>query len=839
MNDDKNEGGSPSPVEILEFIPVVTQAGKDGWITLSSGRKSSPEVRYKLESGGYLTAAAAGKKTLKPYELPLSESEQTVIVGLGLQWQALTGLDENWVVKFEWNPAAREIKPVQIMVLHAPVKRTVSPAGNHPIQYFFPDASADEQALLRFFRANDNFPQDFGDFTHWWKQKRFEQGLLPGLEREVLGGQFIQLEFQEGEQLQLRAQSPNETSLVWTFPNTKQNLGGALSLEWQRTGDFQFELYDAGGNRQVQYDTRIHQLPGAPRLLTAIGFEKGHLNLVFWTAEESLRAFVPDAILQALEKRGLTLDSRIRFQGIRVRSEVRAPPAIIPGLLKKKRAKVKGLSIGEAAKVIGVTWRGLDEHIKHHPELAVEYELDLTPRAPGRASPIPKLLEKYKKKIKGKTLYQAAGIMKIGIYPLRRYFEARPQLFKEYQVLPQTTAEKKVQRLMEENKRKVRGKNFTAIAEMLKKDLSTVSRHFEKHPADVERYGVLKGIPRKPAGRPKQKRSNLRSGGARSEVRAELPDPNRNVGLVANGAAWLDHLQGAERWVKQSGLKTITEALTEKGIPLEEYTTFVYPASGLREMRLLTLLKKNIFSQLASFHLEDPTYHPDAAVHDPLAGRKLSSGEIIATQFKTAFADEIKAPPSLHIYDTDYEKTAFDFKSDIGKRIWLDKGPGRDASMRLEDEFYLSTLRRGIVRPGDLVLAVPFTGTDHKKYWHQQMASQVYVPEYYDWIHWDVFMVTEEDFTAVGLPVPARSELRRNLPAVPNPDSLRALKGRYSVVMDIAAFNALNTEEQEAIYKLFEAYQSGQQVKFIFNATAPEDRMRMPQALKLLDQRYS
>jgi len=825
-------------VEMLEFLPVVIRAGKEGWSILSTGKEHSPQVSYKVENGAYLRVLIAGKEISKPYELPAGETSESVVVGLGLQWQPLTGRDENWVVKFEWLPSVREIRPVQIMAIRQPRKPPQSVKGVEAVRCFSLDRSEDGQSLLRFFQAGDHFPEDFESFTHWWKQKRFTQGAFPGLEKEILGSEFIQLEFQKGETLQMRAETQTEASVIWTFPSQNKTLGGALSIAWQQNGHAHFELYDAAGSVVVQYDTRILKKPGAPRLLTAIGFDKGHLRLVFGAAEESLRGFVPDAILQELEKRGLTLESRLRFQGVYNRSEVRAPPAIIPGLLKSKRSKVKGLTIGEAAKVIGVTWRGLDQHIKHHPELALEYELDLTPIKPGRSSPIPKLLEKSKNRLKGKTLYQAAIIMKIGLYPLQRYFEKHPKLFEEYQVLPQTTAEKKVPQLLEENKRKVRGKNFTAIAEIVNKDLSTISRHFEKHPADVERYGVAKSIPRrKPPGRPRA--SKKRGGSKRSEVRAEQPDPKRNIGLVTGGLDLLDHLQGAERWVKQSGLKTITEVLTEKGISLGEYTTLVYPASGLREMRLLTLLKKNIFPQLASFHLEDPTYHPDVAVHDPLAGRKVSSGENIVKQFKAAFAGEVNSPPSLHIYDTDYEKTAFDFKSDAGKRIWLDKGPGRDASLRLAAEFYLSTLRRGIVRPGDLVLAVPFAGTDHKKYWHQQIASQVYVPEYYDWTNWDVFRVTEEDFTAAGLPVPARSELRTAVPAVPNPDSLRMLKGRYSVVMDIAAFNALNAEEQKAIYKLFEAYQPGQQVKFIFNAAVPEDRMRMPRALKEFDQRYS
>jgi len=630
-------------VESLEFLPVVSRPAADGWMSVRSERKDGPDVRYKLEPGGYLRVTAAGKEMPQPYELPSGEPAQTFVAGIGLRWNVLTGQDETWILKLLWDPATKEIKPLQIMAVQNPVQFSIPSETQEAIKCFSWDPASEDQSLMRFFRANQNFPEDFKDFTHWWKQRRFAQGPVSGLKKEILGERFLQLDFQRGEQLYFGTPDEKKVLLLWVFPERRGSYEGALSLEWFQDGAFRLELFGPEETVEWRVDSRFIKTPGTPALLKAVGFEGGHLDFKFSASEKSLQELIPKEIHEILVESDLRVADRIRFQGLLNRSEVRG-----------------------------------------------------------------------------------------GLY-----------------------------------------------------------------------------------------------------------DSDNHYGLVVNGRDWFNRLNQVEEWVKAQGLKTIPQVLAEQGISAAEYTTLVYPASGIRDMLLFQRLRKNIFSHLSQFHLADPAYHDQFAVFDPLVGRKVSSGEHMVKRFTEMFSAETGPAPRVYIYDQYYEKTQFDFGADQGRRVWLDKGPGRNAELRKDDNFYLSTLKRGVVRPGDLVLAVPFSGTRHERYWHRRIASGVYVPEYYEWALWDVFQVTEEDFTAAGLPVPKRSELRRAAPEKIAAASLKNLQGRYSVVMDIAAFNALSDAAREEFYKLFEAYQAGARVKFIFNAATPEEQLRIPQALKAFDQRYA
>lgn len=223
----------------------------------------------------------------------------------------------------------------------------------------------------------------------------------------------------------------------------------------------------------------------------------------------------------------------------------------------------------------------------------------------------------------------------------------------------------------------------------------------------------------------------------------------------------------------------LDQFLDQKEISRDEFTTLVYPASGNHDGYLMARYAR-LFENLNEFHLISQSY--SSKVYGKKLGKEAAKGFVEQLARETGFRVEWRhhydddVEPSVEerilnpnagrtlrvrTYGHDYKEAALKFDSP-GRRIWIDKGPGENARLRDDLQWYQGTLERGIVRARDLVLTVPAPYRGEYSFgWKEQLTGddvRLVIPgDYHKWA-WVAFQVTDkEDFRGVGK---SRSELR-------------------------------------------------------------------------------
>lgn len=217
------------------------------------------------------------------------------------------------------------------------------------------------------------------------------------------------------------------------------------------------------------------------------------------------------------------------------------------------------------------------------------------------------------------------------------------------------------------------------------------------------------------------KRSELRSGD----------------GLVDPG--WAAYFEAQRRL--QSSSESLPDVLTRAGIQPDEFTELIYPGSGNYDNSLLAKLRQNVFSKIQAYHLISTSYQSEGA------------GETVRSNLEKSIGVE----GLVFTYPEFYEMSQLHFKTS-GHRIWIDKYPGRNGEMRLNQEIYKTAVRQGHLRAGDMILTVPEGAP--ARVWKKQIAKDVSIPgddTPQSRKNWVVSLVTEEDLAEISR---GRSELR-------------------------------------------------------------------------------
>ncbi|MBI3316504.1 MAG: phosphotransferase [Candidatus Omnitrophica bacterium] len=192
--------------------------------------------------------------------------------------------------------------------------------------------------------------------------------------------------------------------------------------------------------------------------------------------------------------------------------------------------------------------------------------------------------------------------------------------------------------------------------------------------------------------------------------------------------------------------QSLADVLEKAKIDPLEFTTVIYPGAGNHDADLLAVLQKT-FPQILEYHLNSLSYKDRRAA------------QAIKENLYEYLNPEKKDKVTINTYAEDYYEVELAF-SVSGRRIWIDKFMGENAAEQANPEFYVSAIRRGIVRPGDLILSVPFKLSVAQMPWKKRLAAGINIPGYSKWDNWAVFEVTQADVNALAPLVPTRSELR-------------------------------------------------------------------------------
>lgn len=173
---------------------------------------------------------------------------------------------------------------------------------------------------------------------------------------------------------------------------------------------------------------------------------------------------------------------KIEFIG-HTRSEIREEYTI-PRLLRNfEKIKLNGLNVSQAARKIGVSQQGLADHLERYPENSKKYGI-----AKDEGFIAAKLEKEGKGKLEGLNIRQAARALKINCWSLYDHFERHPKDLKKYGVVPRDSEIPGLLRHF--GKKRLKTLNISQAAQLMQISESGLAQHLQRHPKDLTKYGI-------------------------------------------------------------------------------------------------------------------------------------------------------------------------------------------------------------------------------------------------------------------------------------------------------------------------------------------------------------
>ncbi len=172
-------------------------------------------------------------------------------------------------------------------------------------------------------------------------------------------------------------------------------------------------------------------------------------------------------------------------------------------------------------------------------------------------------------------------------------------------------------------------------------------------------------------------------------------------------------------------LEDIAKALDELKIDRTQYTTLIYPGSG-EDWRLMEYLARAVFPQADEFIFNATMIGPYSIDDGGVELWQQMKAKLLAAL--KSRKPSLEADASIQLYGGDYLSDNLEMKfRGTGKgRVWIHNMAGFEDALGVDWRFYVKTVIRGIVRPGDIVLIRPTEKNqkNRRKFWGKPLLKK-------------------------------------------------------------------------------------------------------------------